>query len=220
MSRTCRHISEAAQLSLRGGSVAFDLLELWRPRGAIGWEAGQTFDEFPRLAEVRTSAVVCEYDLTISFLSTMSLATPDGAGRSAFEHLWAAEAVALLAIAGHVFAQVPSSSIVRAELGLEGFENAVSQAVIEGYGLDPEHRRAPNGYTQRTQTTARELVSDPITVARRLLDRFFISFVPEPSDPFLLLGPDASSGGFGERIGESRAHSSTSTSAKTSPSGP
>jgi hypothetical protein len=179
-----------AALGLAGGPVAFDLMKAWKPRGAVGWEAGETFDDFPRLSVSRTSAVVCEYDLTLSFLSTMSLATSDDTGRSAFEHLWAAEALALLSIAGQVSAQVPSAVILRAELSLDGFDGAVSQAVLDGYGMTPDVPRAPNGYTERTQTSTRELVGDPILVARRLLDRFFISFVPEPSDPFLLFGSD------------------------------
>jgi hypothetical protein len=176
-----------AALRIPGGSVAFDLMKAWRPRGAIGWEAGETFDEFPRLNQVRTSAGVCEYGLTLSLFATMSLVRDGNAGRSAFEHLWAAEVVALLLIAGHLFAQVPSSAIVRAELGLQGFDNAVANAVLDGYGVHSDHPRAPDGYAERTRTSARELVGDPIAVARRLLDRFFIAFVPEPSDPFLLL---------------------------------
>jgi len=177
-------------LRLPGGAVAFDLMKTWRPRGAIGWEAGQTFDNFPRLSEVRTSAVVTEYDLTMSFLATMSLVGEGGAGRYAFEHLWATEAVALLSIAGYFFAQVPASSILRVEVDLQGFENAVSQAAREGFAPPGDQPRAPNGYAERTLTSAREVVSDPISVARTLLDRFFISFVPEPSDPFLLLETD------------------------------
>jgi hypothetical protein len=179
-----------AALRLPSGSVAFDLIKAWKPRGTVGWEAGETFDDFERLKVSRTSAVVCEYDLTLSFFSTMSLATPGDTGRSAFEHLWAAEVLALLSIAGQVFAQVPSAAILRAELSLDGLDGAVSQALLDGYGMTPDVPRAPNGYTQRTQTSTRELVGDPIVVARRLLDRFFISFVPEPSDPFLLFGSD------------------------------
>jgi hypothetical protein len=171
-----------------GSSVAFDLIKGWRPRGAIGWEAGQTFDNYSQLAAGRTSAVVCDYALRMSFFAAMSLNHGQDPRRYAFEHLWAAEVLAQLAIAGEFLAQVPLTSILRAELGVQGFDNALAHAVEEGYGGAGETTRtAPEGYAERTQTSARELADEPMLVARRLLDRFFVSFVPEACDPFALI---------------------------------
>jgi hypothetical protein len=79
-----------------GSSVAFDLIKGWRPRRAIGWEAGQTFDNFSQLAARRTSAVVCDYALRMSFFATMSLNHGQDPRRYAFEHLWAAEVLLAL----------------------------------------------------------------------------------------------------------------------------
>jgi hypothetical protein len=168
-------------------TVAFDLLRDWTPRGTVGWQAGQTFDTYERLRSVRTSAAVCTHDLAMSFYATIELLGGDGQGRCAYEHLWAAETIAFLSIAGHFFQQVPTTALLRAELGLQGLENAVSYAASEGLAFNPDQSRATNGYQERIQTSSAELASDSIVVARRLLDRFFVSFVPEHMDTFVRL---------------------------------
>jgi Putative DNA-binding domain len=168
-------------------TVAFDLLRDWKPRGTVGWQAGQTFDTYERLRQGRTSAVVCTHDLVMSFYATIELSGEDGKGRCAYEHLWAAETIAFLSIAGHFFQQIPTTALLRAELGLQGLENAVSYAASEGLAFNPDQPRATDGYRERTQTSSAELVNEPTTVASRLLDRFFVSFVPEHMDTFVRL---------------------------------
>ncbi len=168
-------------------AVAFDLINEWSPRGTIGWQVGETFDTFERLRDVRTSVGVCTQDLAMSFYATIDLSGEDGTGRCAYEHLWAAEAIAFLLIAGNFFQQVPTTAILRAELGLQGFESAVSYAASQGLAFNRDQPRASDGYVERTQTSSAELVNDVVSVARRLLDRFFVSFVPEDSDTFVRL---------------------------------
>ena len=97
------------------------------------------------------------------------------------------ETIAFLSIAGHFFQQVPTTTLLRAELGLQGLEKAVSYAVSEGLAFNPDQLRATDGYRERTQTSSTELVNEPTAVARRLLDRFFVSFVPENMDTFVRL---------------------------------
>ena len=168
-------------------TAAFDLIKDWTPRGAIGWQAGTTFDNFERLRNVRTAAAVCTHDLAMSFYATINLTGEDGVGRCAYEQLWAAATIALLSIAGHFFQQVPTTSILRAELGMQGFDNAVSYAASQGLAFQADQLRATDGYNERTQTSPAEIANEPVTVAKRLLDRFFVSFVPESSDTFIRL---------------------------------
>ena len=169
-------------------AVAFDLVDEWRPRGSIGWEAGRTFDTFERLQGGRTSAAVCTHNLSMSLYATMSLTTENG-GRCAFEERWAAELIAFLSIAAQFFRGITDTSLLRAEVGLQGLENAASYAVSHGRIFDDvgQIRATDNDYRERTQTSTAEITGDPVEVARRLLDRMFVSFVPEASDTFIRL---------------------------------
>jgi len=169
-------------------TAAFDLIKEWTPRGAVGWKAGTTFDTFERLRNVRTVAAVCTHDLAMSFYATVDLTGEDGVGRCAYEEQWAATTIALLSIAGHFFQQVPTTSILRAELGLLGLENAVSYGASQGLAFNENQSRvADTDYRERIQTSSGEAAHEPVEVARRLLDRFFVSFVPEESDTFVRL---------------------------------
>jgi hypothetical protein len=176
-----------ASLGPANHTAVFDLIKEWTPRGAVGWKAGTTFDTFERLKDVRTVAAVCTHNLAMSFYATINLEGEDGVGKCAYEQTWAATTIALLSIAGHFFLQVPTTSVLRAELGLQGFENAVSYAVSQGLAFAPDQLRATDGYKERTQTSSAEAGKEPVEVARRLLDRFFVSFVPEESDTFIRL---------------------------------
>lgn len=168
-------------------TVAFDLMNAWTPRGAVGWQAGVTYDNFEQLRGVRTSAAVCTHELKMCFYATMELSAEGGAGKLAFEHLWAAETIALLSVAGSFLREVSAASILRVELGLDGLEGALASATNQGSVLDSPQLRATGGYMERTRSSSIELVGDPETVARRLLDRFFVSFVPQNSDTFVRL---------------------------------
>jgi hypothetical protein len=165
-------------------AVAFDWMEDWRPRGTIGWEAGGTYDDFERLNQGRTSAAACTHDISMSFYATMRL-TGENDVRCAFEQRWAAETVAFLSVAMHFFKQIQATSLLRVELSLQGLENAVSYAVSRGRINDlGQLRAADNNYRERTRTSTTEIADEPIKVARRLLDRLFVSFVPENMDTF------------------------------------
>jgi hypothetical protein len=191
--RLTRPLSEAVAAAQEateglGHAVVFDLVEDWRPRGSVGWEAGVTFDNFERLSQIRTSVAVCTHDLTMSFYATIEL-SGEGGGRCAFEQLWAAETIAFLSIAAHLFKQISTTSLLRAELSLRGLEDAVSHAVSRGRIFNDigQPKVTDNSYKERTQTSTAEIADEPIEVARRLLDRFFVSFIPESSDTFTRL---------------------------------
>lgn len=176
-----------ASLGPANYTAAFDLIKEWTPRGAVGWKAGTTFDTYERLKDVRTVAAVCTHNLAMSFYATIDLTGEDGVGRCAYEEQWAATTIALLSIAGHFFLEVPTASVLRAELGLQGFEGAVSYAASQGLAFHPDQRRATEGYTERIRTSSNEAAREPVEVARHLLDRFFVSFVPEEVDTFIRL---------------------------------
>jgi hypothetical protein len=169
--------------------AAFDYLASdWRPRGSIGWEGGHTSDDFQTLRSSRTVTGTCTHDLTLSFLATLGLEGEDGEGFCAYEQIWAAEALAFISIAGHFFRGVPGGSILRADVSMRGLDGAVSWALSRGMAFHTEQLRAADtDYRERTQTNPSESVSQPIEVARRLLDRLLISFVPEETDVFVRL---------------------------------
>jgi Schlafen, AlbA_2 len=164
---------------------ALDGLQMWKPRGTVGWQAGSTYDNYEQLSQaLRTSAAVCTHDLKMSFYATIDLSGEGGTGRCAYEHLWAAETLAFLSLAGHFLQGVPAASMLHVELGLDGLDGASSYAVSRGPAFDPTQPRASGGYIQDSRSSPRELATDPEATARRLLDRMFISFVPESSDTF------------------------------------
>jgi hypothetical protein len=168
---------------------ALDSLRAWVPRGAIGWQAGSTYDSYEQLSRaLHTSAAVCTHDLKMSFYATIDLSGEGGTGLCAYEHLWAVDTIALLSLAGHFLQDVPTASILRVELGLDGLQGATSYAESHGRAFHPDQLRASGGYIEGTRSSPRELASDPETIARRLLDRMFVSFVPENSDTFERLG--------------------------------
>lgn len=168
---------------------AFDFLSRgWTPRGTVGWQAGETSGDFETLRGTATAAAVCTHDLAFSFFSTLGLEGEDRAGFCAFEHLWAAQTLAFLSVAGHFFREVPGASILRVDLSLQGLDGAVSFAVSHGRVFNENQLHAVDrNYHERTQTNPREAADLPIEVARRLLDRLWVSFVPQEADVFVRL---------------------------------
>jgi hypothetical protein len=167
---------------------AFDFLKEWTPRGTIGWQAGQTSDNFETLRRARTVAAICKHDLSLSFFATLGLEGADGQGFCANEQIWTAESLAFLSIAGHFFREVPGAAILRAGLRLQGLDGAASNAISRGIAFhDNQPRAADSNYLEQTQTSAGEAAVEPVLVARRLLDRLLVSFVPEEADTFLRL---------------------------------
>jgi hypothetical protein len=118
----------------------------------------------------------------------IGLESADGAGLCAYEHLWAAEMLAFLTIAGNFFAEVPGAAMLRLDVGAQGLAGAMSWALCQGLTLDGVDLRASDSnYLERALATSHEILDDPVAVARRLLDRLLISFVPEESDVFVRL---------------------------------
>ncbi len=170
-------------------TAAFDFLgKGWAPRGTIGWQAGRTASQFERLREIRTAAAVCTHDLTFSCFATVGLEGEDRQGLCAYEQIWSAEALAFLTVAGHFFREVPGASMLRADVSMQGLDGAVSWALSHAIAFNENQLRATDrDYRERTHTSPNEAASRPIGVARRLLDRLLVSFVPEETDVFVRL---------------------------------
>jgi hypothetical protein len=164
---------------------AYDWLSEWQPRGTIGWEAGQSSDQF----EVqRTNVLVagtCTHDLHLSFAATMGLEGEGGPGKCAYEHLWVAETLAFLAIAGAFLIEVPGVTMLRIDLGLQGLDGAVSFASSRGRAFHAGQTQITDGaYRERIEAGVRECATTPATPAQAVLDRLLASFLDPGQDPF------------------------------------
>jgi hypothetical protein len=164
---------------------AFEWLREWSPRGTIGWKAGVASDELAEHHDQVLVAATYSYTGQLSARVSMGLevgpARHEGRAREAFEHIWAAETCGLLAITGHFYEGVPGVGLLRVELTLEGLDGAVASMPAH----DSSARAVTDGdYTESVIASPRELVADPVGVARRLLDRFFVSFIDHRIDVF------------------------------------
>lgn len=177
--------STMAWLSHSRTQGLLDILgEQWAPRGTIGWQlAALSVDTPPP-----TASVTCTHDLSLSYFATRALDVRDGAAWSAHEELWTADTLAFLSFAGQFFSTIPGASLVRIEIGLDGLQGCITSAAHLQMvpPLNPPEV-VDNQYRERTQGATRELANDPEPVARRLLDRMWISFVPEQIDTFVRL---------------------------------
>jgi hypothetical protein len=164
---------------------SYDWLGQWRPRGTIGWEAGQSSDQFEALRSSVLVAGTCTHDLQLSLAAMMGLEGEGGRGRCAFEHLWVAETLAFVAIAGAFFADVPGVTMLRIDIGMRGLEGAVSYAASRGRAFHSGQTPISDGdYRGSTEAGALECATEPSTVARALLDRLLVSFLDPGEDPF------------------------------------
>jgi hypothetical protein len=162
---------------------ACDWLVDWRPRGTLGWQAGLASSEFRELEQAVLVAATYTHSGNFSFLVSMGLMGEGGAGRIAFEHLWAVELMACLCIAGTFLADVPGVGLLECELGLQGLHGAVSWKASRGRAVTPDQPRiTESNYYDRGQFGARGLARDPRDAARLLLDRLFASFLDEGVD--------------------------------------
>jgi len=158
----------------------------FRPRGTSGWQAGQSSDVFERLRDNRFAAANYAYkDGGLSFEATLSLAAEDGQTRVAYEHIWAAELAAALAVAGELFRELGvAGSMLRCDLTLDGVDDAFSFAYSRGRAFPPDQPRTPSGqYTAGRASTSRELAAHPVDVASSLLAHWFAAFLDETTDP-------------------------------------
>jgi hypothetical protein len=168
---------------------SYDYLQQWEPLGTIGWQAGHSSDQFETLRSGVLVAATCTHDLRLSFAATMSLEGERGQGRCAFEHLWAAETLAFIAIAGAFLAGVPGVTMLRIDLGLRGLDGAVSFAASRGRAFHAGLTQITDGdYRERIETGVREAARDPVTPARQALDRLLVSFLDPGEDPFEAIG--------------------------------
>jgi hypothetical protein len=164
---------------------AYDWLGQWRTRGTIGWEAGQSSDQFEALRTNVLVAGTCTHDLRLSFAATMGLEGEGGQGRCAFEHVWAAETLAFIAIAGAFLGEVPGVTMLRIDLGLRGLDGAVSFAASRGRAFHAGQTQITDGdCRERTEAGVRECATEPSAPARAVLDRLLVSFLDPDQHPF------------------------------------
>jgi hypothetical protein len=113
----------------------------------------------------------------------MAVLSQDESFFCAYEQVWAADLIAQLSIAGHYFEQVPSASLLRCDLELEGLEGCVSWRVSSGSSYtDHMSQIADRLYVVQGLFAARELAADPRDAARQLLGPLLASFIDEGYD--------------------------------------
>ena len=175
---------------------ALDYLVEWEPAGPYGWRAGRYIGD----AQMLTAAGVAVgamygYRNGFSFSTTINLEPTEPAApgensieltemRCAYEHLWAAETLGLLRIAGQFFAPLPEASLMRVDLVLSGLLDATSFQATRGMaGL---RGSAPvvteNQYPAGGNFPTRQLADDPRDAVRELLDPFMVAILQEGSD--------------------------------------
>ena len=163
-------------------SYLLDSLNRWEPYGALGFSAGQMNDD-PRILQdsVAASAVYAHKRTSFSIMVRMWL--EENGGRCAFEHIWAVEAMAALAVAGSFYRAIPGVSFVRVNLELQGLQGSVSWR-SRGRRSDPGQRQVTDSvYSESSVLPVAEMANDPREPVRLLLDRLFASFLEPGYDP-------------------------------------
>lgn len=170
---------------------AFDLLRDWKPRGAVGWQAGMapTTDASLR-SNSKLVAGTYIYEQGFSFQSVMGLVAHEQDWLCAYEHLWAAQTMALLAIGGDFYATIPSASPLCCDLELVGLSGALSFHASQGRMKDSDAPTVEDEfYLASGEITAREARVDPRAGTHMLLDRLLTSIIPEQVDLIDRLAP-------------------------------
>jgi hypothetical protein len=170
---------------------AFDLLRDWKPRGAVGWQAGLAPTTDASLgSNSKLVAGTYIYEQGFSFQVVMGLAVYQQDWLCAYEHLWAAQTMALLAIAGHFYATMPSASPLRCDFELVGLSGALSFQASQGRMRDLDAPIVEDAlYLAGGEITAREASIDPRAGTHMLLDRLLASIIPEQVDLIDRLAP-------------------------------
>jgi hypothetical protein len=167
---------------------AYDFLMSWSPRGTQGWQAGFSSSNYQEVERAVPVSATCSHDLRFSFAASIPLTGDDGSSRCAFEHIWVAEAMAFIAIAGVFFSQVPGVTLLRIEVGLQNFDGSVSWASSRGRAFHQDQLRISDGdYRECIEAGVRECAVDPRVLANRVLDRLLASFLEPSQDPFAAL---------------------------------
>jgi len=169
----------------------------WAPRGGTGGAAGQAETTNLRMPfEHKLAAGTYIYRGGFSFQVVLGLVPPGVQFWVAYEHLWAAELIGLLALVGHFYADLPVASPLRCDLELLGLDRALSFfASYRHGGSGGFHdgsdvpRVTDSRYERGGAFPARLLAEDPRSAARELLDPLLVSIVPEQVDIFGRLAP-------------------------------
>jgi hypothetical protein len=155
----------------------FDWIQRFEPRGSAGWQSGRASDDFDVLLKHLLAAVTYSLDgQALSFMVSMGLLGEAGDKKVAFEHLWAAELIGALLIAGRFYSAVDATTALRVDLALQGLDNAVSWADSRGRAFTPDQPKITDAYfEERAIVPAGGLSTTPDAVARLLLDRLFMT---------------------------------------------
>jgi hypothetical protein len=162
------------------------LLARWRPRGSTGWAAGEISNDFARMKDNRFAAATYIYGSGISFETSLSLIFGDqDQHRCAYEHLWAAEVMAMLAIAGAFFVGFGAPiGLQRVDMTLEGVDRVVSFASSRGQHWNQQLPQASEGrYGAGGLFNTSDLSREPQHAARELFERWWASFLDDRDDP-------------------------------------
>jgi hypothetical protein len=161
----------------------FEELRPWKPRGSTGCVAGNAHEDFAVLKQQKLVAAIALHSGDLSYLTTMAVLSQDESFFCAYEQLWAAELIGQLSISGYYFEPIPSASLVRCDLELEGLEGCVSWRVSGGRSATEQMSKVTDTvYVTRGLFAARELAADPRDAARELLGPLLASFIDEGYD--------------------------------------
>lgn len=165
-------------------ALASDWLGRWKPLGSAGVCAGDASDDFATLRDHDLAAAVFRRQRgDFSFLTTRSLLMDGGEWTCAYEHLWALELMADLAIAGAFYRAVPAASMLAVAIALENLNGSVSYRVSQGRARVPEMVTVADfAYQADAMFAARDLAADPGPAVRELLDPLFASFLDDGYD--------------------------------------
>jgi hypothetical protein len=167
---------------------SFDFLRRWKPAGADGWRAGEFVSSAERLAAGVAVGGFYRYGAGFSFTVAISQTVglepdADSGSRCTFEHLWAAETMALLSIGGSFFAPLPETSLLRVDLELGGLLGSTSWQASQGLAFSSDAPKvSENQYLTGGAYAARGLSEDPRDPTRQLLDPFMVAILSEGSD--------------------------------------
>jgi hypothetical protein len=167
---------------------SFDFLQRWKPAGSDGWRAGEFIGSAERLAGGAAVGGFYCYGAGFSFTAAISQIVglepdADSGARCTFEHLWAAETMALLSIGGSLFASLPEASLLRVDLELGGLLDSSSWQASQGLAFSSDAPKvSENQYLAGGAYAARGLSEDPRDATRQLLDPFLVAILSEGSD--------------------------------------
>lgn len=128
---------------------------------------------------VMAAATYSHHNHGLSFYVTVDLTS--GGTRRAFEHIFVLETIAALAVTGAFYSDFEGAPLLFVDVALNGLEGSASSKL----GRVPSRTVTDSTYIESGTFSARELAASPGVDARKLLDRFLISFLEPGDDVFV-----------------------------------